>query len=74
MLSQVQTETYFEFWICNCLINVIPEEERNTEVRHKGMTLSLNRVSIKMKWQNQANEYNIPKQDMYFEKKSADFI
>lgn len=34
------------------------------------MTLSLNTVSIKMKWQSQANKYNIPKQDML----SADFI
>lgn len=43
-------------------------------MRHECMTLSLNMVSIKMKWQNQVNEYNIPKQDMHYEKIPADFI
>lgn len=27
-----------------------------------------------MKWENQVNEYNSPKQDLHYKKKAADFI
>lgn len=38
------------------------------------MTSSFNMVSIKVKWQIEANKYNTSKQDMHYEKISADFI
>lgn len=46
-------------------MNIILKEAPNTKMRGECMTLSLNMVSIKMEWQNQANKYNIPKQHMH---------
>lgn len=73
MLNHVQMETYFEFQLSSCLTNVILEEVLSTKWDTNAW-LPLNMASINTKRQKQANEYNICRQDMNYEKKSANFI
>lgn len=49
-------------------------EVLSTKTRQECMTSSLKMVSIKKKWQIQANKHNASKQDRHYEKISADFI
>lgn len=58
----------------NHFINTMLKNVPITKMRHICITPSLDTASSKMKWENQVNECNSPKQDVHYKKKAADFI